>query len=88
MLAKAGTRFTDGYVTNCVCSPSRAALLTGRYQHRYGHEFNIGPAKREIEEKLGLPPQNVPHNFVVTACLGLLLARSFLVPKAHGDGLS
>ncbi len=54
-LMQAGVRFTDGYVTNCVCSPSRAALLTGRNQHRYGHEYNIGPAQREIREKLGLP---------------------------------
>ena len=30
-LAATGTRFTDGYVSCAVCSPSRAALLTGRY---------------------------------------------------------
>lgn len=38
-LADAGTRFTAGYVTSPVCSPSRAGLMTGRYQHRFGHEF-------------------------------------------------
>ncbi|MGI9271348.1 MAG: sulfatase-like hydrolase/transferase [Woeseiaceae bacterium] len=38
-LADAGTRFTSGYVTSPVCSPSRASLMTGRYQHRFGHEF-------------------------------------------------
>src|SRR6185437_3617012 len=39
-LAGSGTRFTDGYVTNPVCAPSRAGLMTGRYQQRFGYEFN------------------------------------------------
>ena len=38
-LADDGMRFTAGYVTSPVCSPSRASLMTGRYQHRFGHEF-------------------------------------------------
>lgn len=39
-MAKAGTRFTNGYVSGPYCSPTRAGLLTGRYQQRFGHEFN------------------------------------------------
>lgn len=39
-----GTRFTSGYVSGPYCSPTRAGLLTGRYQQRFGHEFNPGPA--------------------------------------------
>lgn len=39
-LAKHGVRFTNGYVSAPVCSPSRAGLLTGRYQTRFGHELN------------------------------------------------
>jgi arylsulfatase A-like enzyme len=54
-LAKNGTRFTDAYVSCAVCSPSRAALLTGRYQHRFGHEFNSGPSEREAKVGFGLP---------------------------------
>ena len=41
-LARAGVRFTDAYVTGPYCSPTRAGLLTGRYQQRFGHEFNLG----------------------------------------------
>jgi len=41
-LAKSGVKFTNGYVTGPYCSPTRAGLLTGRYQTRFGHEFNPG----------------------------------------------
>jgi arylsulfatase A-like enzyme len=51
-LAAAGVRCTSGYVSAPYCSPSRAGFLTGRYQTRFGHEFNphLGD-----ESKLGLP---------------------------------
>jgi arylsulfatase A-like enzyme len=41
-LARSGVRFTNGYVSGPYCSPTRAGLLTGRYQTRFGHEFNGG----------------------------------------------
>lgn len=43
-LAASGVRFTNGYVSGPYCSPTRAGLLTGRYQTRFGHEFNSGGA--------------------------------------------
>ena len=44
-LAAGGIRLTNGYVTGTWCSPSRAALMTGRYQQRFGdngHESTPG----------------------------------------------
>ncbi len=37
-LAKTGVLFTDAYVTSPQCSPSRAGILTGRYQERFGFD--------------------------------------------------
>ena len=39
-IARGGVRFTQGYVSGPYCSPTRAGLMTGRYQTRFGHEFN------------------------------------------------
>ncbi len=39
-LAAMGTVFTDAHVTASVCSPSRAGIMTGRYQQRMGFEAN------------------------------------------------
>lgn len=40
-LAHDGVRCTRGYVTAPVCSPTRAGLMSGRYQQRFGHHNNI-----------------------------------------------
>ena len=39
-VAHEGVKFTDGYVSYPVCGPSRAGLLTGRYQGRVGFTTN------------------------------------------------
>ncbi len=53
-IAANGVRFTDGYVSAPFCAASRAGLITGRYQTRFGFEFNpIGP--RNEDPDAGLP---------------------------------
>jgi len=47
-LAKDGVRFTRGYVTAPQCTPSRAGLITGRYQNRFGVEQNFDPMRSDV----------------------------------------
>jgi len=51
-LAKRGVRCTNAYAASPVGSPTRAALLTGRYPQRFGHEFN---PPRDPKIDYGLP---------------------------------
>src|SRR5687768_2830132 len=53
-LAASGVRFTNGYVSGPYCSPTRAGFLTGRYQTRFGHEFNPG-GENGRGQGVGLP---------------------------------
>jgi arylsulfatase A-like enzyme len=52
-LAREGVRLTDAYANGAVCTPTRAALISGRYQQRVGLEWflTVAPADRD----LGLP---------------------------------
>ena len=57
-LAREGLRFTQGYANSSVCSPTRFALMTGRWQHRLrggaDEPIRSGPARGD--PRLGLPP--------------------------------
>jgi len=53
-IMRSGVDCTQAYATAPVCAPSRAALLTGRYQHRFGFEDNTGPFRRSPDIEMGL----------------------------------
>jgi arylsulfatase A-like enzyme len=55
-IAREGIRFTSGYASGMLCSPARAGLLTGQYQNRFGHEFNV---PHFYSEEIGLPTSEV-----------------------------
>lgn len=52
-LAASGVRFTDGYASHPFCSPTRAGLMSGRYQHRFGYVTNV--AYDPQNPRIGLP---------------------------------
>lgn len=59
-LAERGIRCTQGYVSMMVCAPSRAGIMTGRYQSRFGFEHNlVGASEYYVREQIGLPTDEV-----------------------------
>lgn len=59
-LAKEGMVFKEAYTTAAVCGPSRAGLLTGKYQQRFGIEENNVPgymsqSSKLLGDEMGLP---------------------------------
>ncbi|HEX5478008.1 MAG TPA: sulfatase-like hydrolase/transferase [Burkholderiales bacterium] len=58
-MAREGLRFTQGYANSSVCSPTRFALITGRWQHRLrGAADEPLSTVRRDGPPLGLPPEH------------------------------
>ncbi|HJN12297.1 MAG TPA: sulfatase-like hydrolase/transferase [Pirellulaceae bacterium] len=58
-LGKQGVRLSNAYVTAASCSPSRAGLMSGRYQQRFGFEFNTAGGAITHRLHRGLDPSVV-----------------------------
>ena len=76
-IARSGVHFPNGYVSYSVCSPSRAGLLTGRYEQRFGHERN--PQWQPQNPQSGLPLSET----LLPAVLGKVGYHSGIIGKWH-----
>lgn len=56
LMAREGLKFTDFHASGVVCSPTRAGLLTGRYQQRAGVPNVINADPKHADHYLGLQP--------------------------------
>jgi arylsulfatase A-like enzyme len=90
-LAARGTRFTDFYANGSTCTPTRAGLITGRYQQRVELERPLGSAATK-DGSLGLPvtgrslPQLLRNHGYATGLIGKwhLGYLPQFTPKIHG----
>ncbi|MDB6027281.1 MAG: atsA 9 [Verrucomicrobiales bacterium] len=88
-LATQGVRFTDFYANGCVCTPTRCALMTGRYQQHIGGLETAIPAGGK---NLGLPSQEKTiADFLHTAGYTTAMSGKWhlgykpeTMPNAHG----
>jgi arylsulfatase A-like enzyme len=90
-LARDGIKLTDFYANGTTCTPTRAALISGRYQQRFGLETPLPTATRPGGER-GLPvtgyslPQLLKGNGYATGLVGKwhLGYKPEHSPNAHG----
>lgn len=90
-LARTGTRFTDFYANGSTCTPTRAGLISGRYQQRFALERPLSSASTN-DGGAGLPatgrslPQLLKNSGYATALLGKwhLGYQPQYSPRAHG----
>jgi arylsulfatase A-like enzyme len=89
-LAAAGTRCTNGYVSGPYCSPTRAGLLTGRYQTRFGHEFNPGGEEPKSEKQTAGKRKNQKEKGEVASAttkqIGLPLSQTTIADRLKAAG--
>ena len=62
-IANEGMKFTRGYATCQVCSPSRASILTGKYPTNHGITTWIGDAAGEAWNKRGRNDSHLPPEY-------------------------
>ena len=90
-LARDGVKLTDFYSNGVLCTPTRAGLMSGRYQQRYGLEIAL-PNEGAPEADRGLPatgrtlPRLLKNNGYATALVGKwhLGYKAEYSPIAHG----
>ena len=88
-LAREGVRLTDAYANGAVCSPTRAALISGRYQQRVGIEWALSSTAdkdRSLPPSATSLPALLKKNGYATALVGKwhLGFNPQIGPNAHG----
>jgi arylsulfatase A len=90
-LARDGVRLTDFYANGSTCTPTRAGLISGRYQQRFGLERPLGAggaadAERGLSPTGRSLPQLLKNNGYATALIGKwhLGWKDEFSPTAHG----
>ncbi len=93
-LAADGVLCTNGYSATAVCSPSRAALLTGRFPTRFGYEFTptskgFGKLIAKMQEDKELPPiydADIDNNLPPTNRMGLPTSEITIPEMLQSEG--
>ena len=89
-LAREGVRLTDAYANASNCSPTRAGLITGQYQQRYGIEWPLGAVAGDSARGLPVTGATLPallkKNGYATGLIGKwhLGVKPEFGPNAHG----
>lgn len=89
-MAREGARFTDFYANGPSCSPTRAGLISGRYQQRYGIEAPLGTGSRGEGQGLVAEDLSLPYLLKAAGYRTALIGKWHLgyearrSPEAHG----